>query len=531
MKKLIWVGASLLGLWSLSANALDNRDPLANLPSLGDGVAGELSTNDERRLGELIMRDYRAYGAVTEDAEITAYIGRLGRRIAMAAGENPDRFEFFLVADKSINAFALPGGFIGIHTGLLTNAQTEAELASVVAHEVGHVSQRHISRMFGQQKQTSMVSAAAMIAALLVASTNPQAAQGLAMAGAGYGIDKQLGFSRDAEREADRVGFLTLAKAGYDVQGMVDFFGRLQQSSRLYENNAPAYLRTHPLTTERISDIRNRAGFDAKGNATRAAFAAAPAEDSPLEFELIRVKSLVYGDKTVQQLNDRLKLLSQPLQQLAIADPVALAYGRSLVLDQLNRRSEAMLELRRGFDLLAKRKVNADNLPLLMVNQRLLLQIALRSPSLGKQDFPPPRELNALNADERQLYADLEQHRNQFKNEMSARLVYIKGLQALGLNTMVESYMRDLLIAFRGNHQLLELLAQNDLALGKRAYHHYHLAQSYAARRAFFPALEQTNLAKQFARDDYYLLAEIDARQREYKQRVDEERLAEKRFQ
>jgi len=216
-------------LLSSMLSPIAHADGLNNLPSLGDAGGAELSVQDERRLGALIMKDYRAFGAVNTDLEITAYISRLGNKIVQAASESPSNFEFFLVTDKSVNAFAMPGGYIGVHTGLIAASQTESELASVLAHEVGHVTQRHIARRFGQQKQTSLVATAAMIAALLVAGSNPQAASGLMAAGAGYSIDQQLSFSRDAEREADRVGFLTLQQAGFDTQGMVDFLGVCKQ--------------------------------------------------------------------------------------------------------------------------------------------------------------------------------------------------------------------------------------------------------------------------------------------------------------
>jgi len=132
-------------------------DGLSNLPSLGDAGGAELSVQDERRLGALIMKDYRTFGAVNADPEVTAYITRLGNKIVQAASESPSNFEFFLVTDKSVNAFAMPGGYIGVHTGLIAASQTESELASVLAHEVGHVTQRHIARRFGQQRQSSLV--------------------------------------------------------------------------------------------------------------------------------------------------------------------------------------------------------------------------------------------------------------------------------------------------------------------------------------------------------------------------------------
>lgn len=544
LKKNLLAGLlSLTFLASIASHsfAIEKSDPLANLPSLGDAGGTELSTNDERKLGELIMRDYRAFGAVTEDPDITAYITKLGGRIASAAGQSPSNFEFFLVADKSINAFAMPGGFIGVHTGLIANAQSEAELASVLSHEVGHVTQRHIARMFSQQKQTSLVSTAAFIAAILVAASNPQAAQGLAAAGAGYSIDQQLGFSRDAEREADRIGFTTLTKAGFDPQGMVDFFGRLQQSSRLYENNAPAYLRTHPLTTERISDIRNRVGITGTGRATGespftgiSAPSLSSSSTTAVDFGLVRVKALVYGDRTNQQLVDRLKSLEKPIPQLNISEPYALAYGRSLVLDNMGKKSEALKELERSIGLYEKNRsvmISKAQVPVVLKNQELNLKLALREVQNAGAPSAPIQTLAQLNAGDKALYSELENLRQEYRGDMSVRLLYAKGLRILGLYGEAEGYLRDLLSVYRSNAQLHDLMAQVSLGQGKRAEHHFYLAQSYAARSAYLPAIEQSQVAKQYARDNYYLHAEIDAKLREYKQKADEDRLAQKMFQ
>ncbi|HEX4918480.1 MAG TPA: M48 family metalloprotease [Limnobacter sp.] len=492
---------------------------IANLPSLGDAGSAELSVQDERRLGALIMKDYRAFGAVNTDPEITGYISRLGAKIVQAASESPANFEFFLVTDKSVNAFAMPGGYIGVHTGLIATAQTESELASVLAHEVGHVTQRHIARRFGEQKQSSLVATAAMIAALLVAGSNPQAATGIMAAGAGYSIDQQLAFSRDAEREADRVGFITLQRAGYDPQGMVDFFGRLQNASRLYENNAPAYLRTHPLTTERIADIRNRAGLDGVANRI--------AKTSDLEFELYRIKSLVYGEKTNQQLNDRLQSFNRINEQEAIADPVAREYGKSLVLERMGRSKEAADAADKAVRLFkeAQSLVKTTQLPLLLASQQLRtdLNVAL-PPSSAPIAERPPRGLEGLDAQGKALYAQLNQFKDQYRGEMSVRILYAEGLQRLGLFALSDGFLREQAQVYRSNAQLFELLAQSSAAMGRPADHHLYLAQSYALRGAYLPAIEQTEIAKRFAADNYYLLAEIDAKQREYKRKADEER-------
>ena len=510
--------ASLLFAYAPPPKA--HAEGLSNLPSLGDAGGAELSVQDERRLGALIMKDYRTFGAMNTDPEVTAYIAGLGAKIVQAASESPSNFEFFLVTDKSVNAFAMPGGYIGVHTGLVAASQTESELASVLAHEVGHVTQRHIARRFGQQSQTSLVATAAMIAALLVAGSNPQAASGLMAAGAGYSIDQQLSFSRDAEREADRVGFLTLQQAGFDPQGMVDFFSRLQTASRLYENNAPSYLRTHPLSTERIADIRNRAGLEV--NPARSG-----QQRADLAFELIRVKCIVFSERSNQQLADRLKFFESVNEQDGIKNPVALTYGRSLVLSAMGKKKEALTASEKAIEQFnaVQSVVKKTEVPLLLQSQRVRMAMDVTLPNAAAPlDQRPLRERSALTTKEAGLLAQINGLLNEFKNEMSVRLLYAEGLQRLGLFAESNVYLKELAQAYRSVPEVFDLLAQSALALRKPAEHHLALAQSYNARAAYLPAIEQAEIAKGYAAGNYYLLAEIDAKQREYKRKADAER-------
>jgi predicted Zn-dependent protease len=229
-----------------------------NLPDLGDVSQAGFTPLQERRLGESIMREIRADRSYYDDAEATEYLATLGNRLAAVSPDSRQDFEFFLIRDPQINAFALPGGFIGVNTGLLLASQSESELASVLAHEIAHVTQRHIARMLAQQKQASIGSLAAFAAALLLSRVSGQAAEAAVALGQASAIQSQLNFTRDNERDADRVGLQILEQAGFEPQAMQVFFERLQRASRVYETGAPSYLRTHPLTFERIADIQNR---------------------------------------------------------------------------------------------------------------------------------------------------------------------------------------------------------------------------------------------------------------------------------
>ena len=231
----------------------------ARLPDLGDVAIGDLSPMAERRIGQSIMQEIRWRDpAYLADAEIEDYLNRLGRRLVAASDQPDGEFEFFAINDPTLNAFAMPGGFIGLHTGLILAAESESELASVMAHEIAHVTQRHIAQLFGRQGQASMVVLASVLVAVLAARSNAHVSEAALAAGQAGAIQQQLGYTRAFEREADRIGLQILERAGFDVRGMPAFFERLQRFTRMYENNAPAYLRTHPLTEERMADLGNR---------------------------------------------------------------------------------------------------------------------------------------------------------------------------------------------------------------------------------------------------------------------------------
>ncbi|HGL4260957.1 M48 family metalloprotease [Burkholderia dolosa] len=250
-----------------AAPAAGLRTPLRafELPDLGDGSGGALTPQAERRLGERVMREVRRDPDYLDDWLVRDYLNAMAARLAAAAtaryiGAYAPQFDLFPVRDPQINAFSLPGGFIGINSGLVVTTQTESELASVVGHEMGHVLQRHIARMIGASEKTGYTALATMLLGVLagVLARSGDLGSAIAMGGQAYAVDNQLRFSRSAEREADRVGFQLLAGAGYDPYGMPGFFERLERAS-MGDAGVPAYARTHPLTGERIADMEDRA--------------------------------------------------------------------------------------------------------------------------------------------------------------------------------------------------------------------------------------------------------------------------------
>lgn len=228
------------------------------LPDLGDVSATVLSPLQEQAIAEQILRQVAVSDDVLQDVEVTDYLQSLGERLATNGPDKRQKFNFFVVQDSSINAFAMPGGVIGVHTGLILGANSESELASVLGHEIGHVTQRHLARMLAAQKYDTFKNIAGVALALLVARSNPQLATGALTTASAAGVQSQLDYTREHEREADRIGLQILDSGGFDVRAMPAFFSTLQRGTRYAEGGAPSFLRTHPLTSERIADVANR---------------------------------------------------------------------------------------------------------------------------------------------------------------------------------------------------------------------------------------------------------------------------------
>jgi predicted Zn-dependent protease len=265
-----WGVLSLCMALLLPMSPVQSQTTYSRLPNLGDGA--EVPLGVERRLGESIAREIYRDPDYLDDPVLGDYVQLLWQTLLASARQRGEltpeleqqfAWEVALIRDRSINAFALPGGYLGVHLGLIAAVNSADELASVLAHELSHVTQRHIARMISQQGKQGPMVMGAMILGMLAASRTPSAsgmsaANAVMVGGQAAAMQSQLNFSRDMEREADRVGYGVMTEAGFEPQGFVTMFEKLQQASRLNDNGSFPYLRSHPMTTERIADAQAR---------------------------------------------------------------------------------------------------------------------------------------------------------------------------------------------------------------------------------------------------------------------------------
>jgi predicted Zn-dependent protease len=257
MIKLLTGTAAFVSLFFGSISIAANN----NLPDIGSSASQVFSIAEEQAVGDSYMRQLRAFAPLMNDAEVNDYIQHLGFRLVENNPNASDRkFSFFVIEQNNLNAFALPGGYIGVHTGLISRTENESELASVLGHEIAHVTQRHLARRIELQSQLSLPSLAAFAAAILIASQASSGDAGMAAITGAQGLAKQaiINHTRANESEADRIGITTMYKAGFDPTAVVSFFEKMQQNSR-YHNNSFEFLQTHPLSRNRITDARLRA--------------------------------------------------------------------------------------------------------------------------------------------------------------------------------------------------------------------------------------------------------------------------------
>jgi predicted Zn-dependent protease len=483
---------------------------LNSLPTLGDTARADLSPILERKLGEEIMNDIRRDRDYLDDDPTIEFLNTFGDNLVQAApgarGETNADFFFFVVRDPMINAFALPGGFIGVHSQLLIAAQSESELASVLSHEIGHVQQRHIARMIGQQRQDALLPLAALLLAALVgkAGGGADAAIGVAMGGQGLVIQRQLNFSRDAEREADRVGFQTMRTAGYDTSGMVNFFKRLQSTTRLY-GEAPAWLSSHPLTGERIADIQARIRDNPKPGRIK--------PDS-IEFHLVRARARVLQDESQNGRDEAKSTFEAQMAEQNTQHQTAGMYGMAFLSLRAGdvKAAQSWLDKTRASTKPKPGVLSAERPGL--NGEAMFAQLAI---DIKMAPGQPPESLAQATQEAEQVY-----HR--FPLSRMAARQYADTLIAAGKLDQAGTFLRDQVQQYREEPKLYDKLAKTYAAQGKIALQHMALAESYVLSGATPAAVDQLDMARKAKDVSFYDQAVIDARERELKEKQKEEK-------
>lgn len=457
----------VLYAWSLLCRA-------DGLPDLGDISQESISPQQERKIGEQSMFEIRSDKDYLDDAEINDYLNQIGYQLVSNSNEPGQEFEFFAINDNTINAFALPGGFIGVNTGLILMAQSESELASVLGHEIAHVTQHHIARMVAGQKIDSLTTIAALAVAILAARSNPQASQA-AMVGMQAGsIQRQLNFTRIHEQEADRIGLATLQKAGFDPHAMPVFFERLQKSTRLLDNNMPSYLRTHPVTSDRIADVANRV--------QQIPYRLVP--DS-LNFQLVRSK--LRAMQTDSQ--ETIRFFQNAIGEQKHGNQTAQRYGLVTAL------------LRAGQVIRARQEFT----PL----QELVSQNPMIATLAGKVKRAEKNKTDIL-----KFYYTATQS---FPQHRALSYDYVDLLQEANRHDDARRILDEQIIAYPNDVRLHDLQARTYMALGKRQEQHHALAHVYILRGNLHSAIEQLELAKE-AGTDFRELSIIEKELKEYKE-------------
>lgn len=457
-----------LFLYSQSLTAVEAEK--FDLPDMGDSTGALISPIQEKELGEAFFRSLHAKIKINQDTEIHQYIQDLGQKLVTNSDVPSQAFHFFVVIDNAINAFAGPGGYIGVNSGLILSTESESELASVMAHEIAHVSQRHLYRAFEAASQLSIPTAAATLAALLLGTQSPEMAQAALIAIQASQTQFQIDFTRSNEQEADRVGMQTLLEADYNPRAMPIFFERLQQSSRYYGRNIPEFLRTHPVTSSRISD--------SLGRAEKYPYKQYP--DS-LAYQLTKTKLKV---STSNDKEATAKYFATLEKQGTDEQRAVAKYGSGL-LKLTNRQfteAEAIFK-----DL-------TERFP-----SQIQFAVALAQSAVQAQNYQ-----TAL-----KRYLAIM---NKFPSYGSIKLDYIKIL----LETEQAEKAKALLLTLNYSNQqklyYLELLAQAYADLGQQAESHRYIAEYYYEDGYTEQAIQQIKLAKKSKGLNFYLSAILNER-------------------
>lgn len=466
------------------------------LPDLGDVSQATITPHQERQIGLQIMRQIRADPSYLDDPEIASYLNNLGHKLIANSDEASagQTFEFFAVEDPSINAFALPGGFMGFNSGLIVAAQSESELAAVMSHEIAHVTQKHLARMIASQKYDWVKSIASLALAIIASRANPQASQAVLIASQASMIQSKLDFTRKHEKEADRIGLSILLDAGFDPQGMAAFFERLQKSGRFHENGAPSYLRTHPITFERIADIQNR---------TREM----PYRQAPdsIDFMLVRAKLRALQGKS----QDAVAQFKSRLDAKRYANEAVERYGYIHALLRDKKAKQAGNELAHLYQI-----IQTDPSASALTNHLLGRTVRVEHKNIiaGAMIETLAASVKLANGQTTEAF---NTYNNALKIYPQHRALIHGYAQALIQNKQTETaleFINKQLLLIKNDPRLFNLQAECHALLGNKMLKHRALAESYLLKGHYAGAIDQLQTALQNSNGNFYQLSSVEAR-------------------
>ena len=461
----------LLVLFSLLLSTICSANNIV-LPDIGDN-AGKISQAEEFHTGEAVIRNIRRLGGVLDDPLIQGYLNELGYRL-VAPAESQQIFNFFLIKDGSINAFALPGGFIGINAGLILATKSEHELAGVMAHEIAHITQRHHARRY-EEGTSNIPVIAALIAAMVFGTQDNEIGQAALASVAAGSAQRQINFTRENEKEADRIGIKILINADFNPHGMAAFFDTMDKQSRIYGESIPEFLRSHPVNPARIADAKHRA------------------EKYP---NLLKVNSITYHllrtRLNVLASDDKEQLLKEYASRLKLGNyqnKESTQYGYTLALKENKKYTKALTQAR---SLLKK---NPEIISYHIVKAEI--ETAAKKYSEAIKTYKNLLTIYPGNNTARLYYAD-----TLFKADKVKLAHNI-------LSTLTSSSIKTPL--------LYKLLSKIQAKLNKQADSHQSLAEYYYLLGQTHAAIKQLEIGLKVPKIDFYMTNRLEARLKEFK--------------
>jgi len=468
----------ILSIALISAVSLHNTAfaQQINLPDIGDSGAALVTLEEERLTGEAVLRNIRRAGGLIEDPILVEYINRLGHRLVAASIDKKTPFHFFIVNDPSINAFALPGGYIGVHYGLFLAMRNESELAAVLAHEIAHVTQRHHVRAYEAGKYSNTAILAAVIAAIILGGSNPEVSSAAIATAVAGTSQSQINFTRSNEMESDRIGISLLSDAGFNPNSMADTFQILADSARFYGPQVPEFLLTHPVSSTRLADARNRA-------VSLKQYIPGP----QLQYHLARTKLRVF---TSTNLNDTLKAFEQNLKTGSYLNQKAEMFGYALVLIKKEKFSKAS----KYVNLLIKSNPNSIAFKLLQA----LLKFKSGDTKFALKQLEQALKVYPLNPMLTEYYV----------------VLLLKMKQAKKARKILRTFLRQP----APNPRFYKLLSDAENTLKNTVGSHEALANFYYDMGQTHSAIEQINIALKDKKIDFYTSSRLESRLKELMQ-------------